>query len=85
MEEWQEKLLELIRKNQFKEVAKRAEEIANETGRYDEVARFLIGAGSGAGCRDGDSAIMLIEKAEEIARDATVKDLAKRAITVIKS
>ncbi|MBO3840228.1 MAG: hypothetical protein QXN75_04775 [Thermoproteota archaeon] len=85
MEEWQEGLLELIRMNQFQEVVKRAEKIAKETGRYDEVARFLIGAGSGAGCRDESSAIMLIEKAEEIAKDVVVKDLAKRAIAVLKS
>ncbi|MEM1558417.1 MAG: hypothetical protein QXG12_07480 [Thermoproteota archaeon] len=85
MEEWQEKLLELIRRNQFEEVANIAEEIARESGRYDEVARFLIGAGSGASCRDEDSAIMLIEKAEKIAKDSMVKDLAKKAIAVIKS
>jgi hypothetical protein len=85
MEEWQEELLELIRNNQFREAVNRAMKIARETGRYDEVARFLIGAGSGAGCRDEESAIMLIQEAEKIARDATVRDLARRAITVVRS
>jgi hypothetical protein len=85
MEEWQEGLLELIKNSLFEGAISRAKEIARETGMYDEVARFLIGAGAGVSNRDGSSATLLIEEAEKMAKSPEVKNLARRALSVIQS
>lgn len=85
MEEWQEKILELVRNNQVEDAVSRAEEIAEETGMHDDVARFLIGVGAGTSCRDERPAIMLLEKAETIAKTNEVKELARKVLVMTRS
>lgn len=85
MEEWQEKILDLVRRNHVEDAVNKAEEMAEDMGNHDEVARFLIGAGAGARCRDENSAILLLEGAEKIAKDNEVKELARRALAMTRT